>query len=401
MSYVPDSENSPAESTPTEFVRARFHGGRFAAHAIPFDVLSDLAAYRDLLVEVAKRIFLDRNAGRVRVPKGFVESFQLGLVDVVRGNSATAVAERIPVAPLVVPRQANLAVQHFTEFDEARDLIDQVIARAANDEAMPDGFPIDLAKKFNLFGKGLRKGEAIDLSHPGTVTPASFTREVRKRIILTVDATYEDIVDLRVQVTGGDTRTRKIFTFSEETNKSFELRDQSEARVLKALGHVKQHARLIGFGLFDRRDELQQIIEASEILYSEDEPSTPLSEQLETLRQTPAGWYRADTPAPDAMTISRIGNLLAQIVDEHHFQVPFLYPTTEGGVTGEWPNGDWEVSATLMPGTTVIALHALNIDSDEVLEDSFEIDSDHALARMADFWNLMSRDTGAENADSF
>ncbi len=97
----------PTESQDNgEFVRVRFAGGRFESHSIPFDVLPDLAAYSDLIVEMAKHIYRQRN-DRVRVPRGFAESFQLGLFEVKRGNSATALGMRFD-PPVELVEQPDL-----------------------------------------------------------------------------------------------------------------------------------------------------------------------------------------------------------------------------------------------------------------------------------------------------
>ena len=85
------TDESLRADTPVEvFIRARFAGGRFDSHTIPLEVLPDLAAYRKLVVEVAKLLFKRGNGTRVRVPKGFEDSFQIGLKSIKGGHSAVA-----------------------------------------------------------------------------------------------------------------------------------------------------------------------------------------------------------------------------------------------------------------------------------------------------------------------
>ena len=56
-----------------EFLNPRLVGDRFADHAIPLEVLKDLSALEELIVEVAKWHFLQENSERKRIPKGFAE----------------------------------------------------------------------------------------------------------------------------------------------------------------------------------------------------------------------------------------------------------------------------------------------------------------------------------------
>lgn len=48
--------------------RLRYVGGRFNGTRLPVDVLTDLPAFRDLLVAFAKEEWRDLNAERKRVP---------------------------------------------------------------------------------------------------------------------------------------------------------------------------------------------------------------------------------------------------------------------------------------------------------------------------------------------
>ena len=69
----------------TPFLRPRFTGPRFEAHTIPVEVAKDLAAYEELIVELAKHLYLGAHPGRRRVPKGFEDSFSLLGVDLKKG----------------------------------------------------------------------------------------------------------------------------------------------------------------------------------------------------------------------------------------------------------------------------------------------------------------------------
>ena len=66
-----------ANQEETVFAALVMHGHRFQRHALPLDVLQELDAYRRLVVDVAKAVFLQNQPGRKRVPKGFEDGFAL------------------------------------------------------------------------------------------------------------------------------------------------------------------------------------------------------------------------------------------------------------------------------------------------------------------------------------
>ena len=132
-----DTESDLPETPPIDdaFARLRFAGGRFNSHTIPLEVLPDLAAYRKLIVEVAKMLFKQRVGTRVRVPKGFEDSFMIGLAEVQGGSSAVAVMPRLSTVARPAPQQSlgfaanqpSFNPPQYPEFDEARDYIDNLI----------------------------------------------------------------------------------------------------------------------------------------------------------------------------------------------------------------------------------------------------------------------------------
>ena len=55
------------------FLEPRLVGALFEGHAIPLEVLKDLAVLQDMIVEVAKWKFLQVNPDRKRSPRGFAD----------------------------------------------------------------------------------------------------------------------------------------------------------------------------------------------------------------------------------------------------------------------------------------------------------------------------------------
>lgn len=62
-----------------EFLTPRMVGPRFAEHAIPLELLKDLAVLEEMIIEVAKWCYLQDHPERKRSPKGFTDGVALKL----------------------------------------------------------------------------------------------------------------------------------------------------------------------------------------------------------------------------------------------------------------------------------------------------------------------------------
>jgi len=376
------------------FLCARFAGGRFDSHAIPFDVLPDLAAYRNLLVEVAKMLFKRRHNNRARVPKGFEDSFQVGLARVEGGNSAVAVGIRLP--PRRSARQGDLEFLDHEEFEEAKTYVDDLIRRIQATGEVPEDFPTELAGRFNPFGQSLQPDEYIELGY-NTPSPVRYDTFIRKRIVLSREQTYENAVDSIFTLDGGMASTGTVHV-KDEAGTSFDFRPISEFEFEKAYERRTQRVRLIGTGLYDRSERLRRLLEVS-VLYNDDEPRQPFDERLDEIASAQEGWYSPGNPTPSKAAVEAMRNFARLAVLEAGAHAPYLYPLPEGGIAAEWTIGKWEVSANIAAEGTIIDFHAINTDSMKELHDELPIDDVRLAERFGTFWNTVVTDTGDEDAD--
>ena len=338
----------PISGNGDEFLRARFAGGRFDHHIIPFDVLTDLASYRSLIVEVAKLLFKRRNEERARVPKGFEESFQLGLASVQGGKSAVAVANRLPPqATLQIPLIGDTS---YPEFAEARQYIEQLIQRVNTSGQVPEDFPEELAGKFNPFGKSLHDNEYVELSF-GSTPPVRYDNYVRKKIILSREATYQSSVDGYFILNGGVVDTGTIHV-RDGGGEAFDYKPLTHAEFQKALSSAPAKVRLIGSGLFDRDDKLRRLMEVS-TLYDEVIIPEYIS-RLSEISRTEVGWYDGENPVPTDDCIKAIQRFLSSELFDTLKSSVYLYPTPEGEISAEWSIGNWEVSAVTLDQRNIV-----------------------------------------------
>ena len=136
-----------------QFTTPTFKGGRFdTGTGLPVEVLADLAAYAEILTDVAKHLFKQRNPDRRRVSRGFEDRLQLRLASIQSGSQIAVLTRRMPDGELPIP----------DEYDEARDLFAEAIAQVADTGALPPQFPLNAVPKFGRLGQRLRRrGRAV------------------------------------------------------------------------------------------------------------------------------------------------------------------------------------------------------------------------------------------------
>ncbi len=395
MTDQPKHDDDQTQSENGTFLCARFAGGRFDSHAIPFDVLPDLAAYRTLLVEVAKMLFKRRHNNRVRVPKGFEDSFQIGLVRVEGGHSAVAVGVQLPSRQQAP--QADLGFPAYEEFGEAKKYVDDLIRRVQATGEVPADFPPELAGRFNPFGQSLQADEYIELGYD-TPNPVRYDTFIRKRIVLSREKTYENAVNAVFTLNGGVASTGTIHVLG-PTGSDYDFRPLSEFEFQKAYTRPTQRVRLIGTGLYDSSERLRRLLDVS-VVYNDDEPRQPFDERLDEIAQAEEGWYAPGNPAPTQAAVEAMRNFVRLAVLEVGAHAPYLYPLPEGGVGAEWTIGAWEASADIGPEGASIDLHAFNTESMQELRDQMATDADDLAARFSPFWDAITTDTGNGDARS-
>jgi hypothetical protein len=189
------------------FVTHVLKGARFEGHAMPVTVLPELAASRDLVLEVARFIFFQEKPGRQRVPKGFDEGIELVLRGIGEGSAAVALERRgkVPTdaAQLMLPQTG---VGKADYFEQARDLVNEMIEAARTGKTPPPTFPAHAVRLFNGFGRSLHDDESIEIRGTTGRPVATYDKRVRKRVVLLSEKTYEDSVEIVGKITQYDSQ---------------------------------------------------------------------------------------------------------------------------------------------------------------------------------------------------
>lgn len=395
--------NPEAAATDDAFARFRFAGGRFDSHTIPLEVLPDLAAYRKLVLEVAKMLFRRRMGARVRVPKGFEDSFQIGLARIEGGSSAVAdmprlrpVASPPPQQPLkFAANQPTFDQPHYPDFDDARDYIDNLIGSVGSTGSVPPEFPVELAGLFNSFGQSLHEDEFIELGFGGA-KPVRYDTFIRKKIVLSRETTYENAVDALFVLNGGVVAQGAIHVL-DVTGVSFDFQPSTEFEFKKAYNRASENVRLVGTGLYDKNERLRRLLSVN-VIYSEGGATQPFELRLEEIRSTPAGWYDDENPAPCPAAIEAMRCLLVD-VSMQPVPLPHLYPLPSGGIAAEWTIGEWEASVEVDETGSQMTLNSVNTNTGEDVDMVIDLPSTKLMSQFMTFMNAMSTDEETPDAN--
>lgn len=341
------------------FASLRLTGGRFEGDGMPVETLSELVAYRELVVGVAKELFRREHPDRHRVPRGFEDGFQLRLRRVDDG-SAVPVLERVFEAQLVALDD---------EFTHARDLIEQAVEAIAAGAPLPGLFPTNAIVFFNRLGQTLRPDEAIELRAPGATEGPRFTTEIRKMLVLEHRLAYQEEVDdvgWISEVDGTRMTCMVRLQSGPPAPVSAPLDELTFIPVKDVLAPNGEGppVRISGIGVFDASHRLLRLDSLHDVSPLDDtEEWTRLDGRFGELAQLEVGWLDGEGVPPDAAILQRARAVLVGLLDLD-VPRPRVFATLEGGVQAEWSGGGFEVSVTFEPDGTLYAI-AVNSTSGE------------------------------------
>lgn len=368
----------------SEFAAPVLTGPRFASHVVPVEVLKEFEAYKRLIVEVAKALFLSRNPTRQRVTKGFEDRLELGMREVAPG-SAQAILLRTEPPP---DSQFSLMGTRLDEFDEARDLISQAVAAAAAGAALPLKFPRSALGRFNSFGRTLKADEAIELRRDRASHGPRYSSSVRKKLVLMGQSSFTDAVDLTGTIYEADVERGVFRIQAGEVRTTGTFGPEHEAVILSALrDHSRLELRVIGTGSYDSSERLERIDEVEDASIVEKNRLTEkdLQTRIAELRALKSGWLDGDGQPFDSVALDKVAAALLSLHQHADMRLPYLYPMPDGAVQAEWTVGGWEVSAKIDTATGSTELDAVDVASGGAKEGACNLFDPHGAVELAHF----------------
>lgn len=366
----------PTRTIPVKsvFVIPRFQGGRFEG-SLPIEVARDLAAYEELIVALAKHLYLERNRTRQRVPKGFDQGFQLHLDKLEEGSTKAVIASfTVAIGGLLAP--------DLSYFESARDLVAECVRAKTEDRAVPAAFPRKFLNYFNTFGRSLRQGETVDIT-PDPAKPAILTPENRKLLVLEGQGFYSADVQLQGTVAKNEWEAdRFTLRLLEGTLVDVVLSHTHREDVRTAGGNERTIVSLSGVAQFDASDKLRLVASVSELTTL---PNLELALDFEKALPIEPGWLGDDEGKPVDAELQRfVQNAVVSTYPEA-LPYPHIAPTENGGIYLEWIESPWRVSAEFLPGSSLCELQATNSRERRVLDQDIQTDDPNWHELLYDF----------------
>jgi hypothetical protein len=330
-------------------------GDRFADHQVPLEVLKDFAAFEELLMEVAKREYLEDHPDRLRIPKGFTKGVELRLAAIEEGSA---------VLSLIVAGGLSL-MDTSGYIERAQVKIVEAIANVSDGNA--PGLAPELLRYFDRFGRSLLDGECIRFQR-GEGRQTSLTPAVREELLRASEAeewTEEKLLKGRVSAT-----FMAIGEFEIELSNGIKLRapleKQHHETVIDAMKEYERGRTLAVKGVVrkNRNGHLKKFdsIEHVNLLHPLD-----VETRLEELGALKDGWLNGKGTALDRELLRALAENFDKNFDAG-LPLPHLYPTPEGGILAEWNLGNWSVSLDVEIVTQAAQFEALNLVSDKITE---------------------------------
>ena len=304
--------------------------------------MSDLPAFRDLLVSYAKERWREQHAARQRLPKGFDQSITFDLVAVGEGSAVAQLAWSREIAQATFPGfsdELELIVER--SYGDVVNLIDE-----AGRQRYPRALSPEQVRALNKLGAGLREGEKIEFPRPGQSDGnVVFLDAYRRRNLIThVRETYQIRYE-GIGILNG--------LHVDDSWISVSTEDRGELRVNVDRNRVSDEfdgntGRSVQFSLqieLDRHDKLRSVIDVFDIDLIDPE----IVEQLEKcktrlieLQSLGEGWLdgAGESIAQDAIRAAE-----AFLSKRPAFAETYgIFPTPVGGILIEFQSGTWDIS---------------------------------------------------------
>ncbi|RZK25489.1 MAG: hypothetical protein EOO43_05395 [Flavobacterium sp.] len=351
-------------STEKFFLKPKLVGARFDDHTLPVNILEDFSALEELIFELAKKIYIDENNHRKRVPNHFTDNIQLKLSSIEEGSTIPnfVIAVVTTLSSPTLPAQ-NDAYFHY--FEKARDKVFEAVELA--NEGKSTGLDAKYLNFFNKIGRNLREGETIDLlNNSASSRNVRFDRSTRKRILLSRGEKlgYEDILNDIVLISALDKKNK---TFHVELNGEVikcEI-DKNFKDVIYSANEGydnKCYVAIKAIGVYNDKEELISIdnIESMDILDPFD-----VSARLKELSRLQNNWYNGDEGvALNTRQLKEFENLFENFYNID-LPLPAIFPTLSGNILLEWKKDNLSVSIEVNLSTFSAEIFYFDMKNDD------------------------------------
>lgn len=350
-----------------------YFGKRFKNNRIPVESLTDLSAFRDLLLSFAKDSWRLRHEDRKKLPKNFDKELQLFLFDIKDGSA-------IPQLEWQRNRQQE---QLFPITDEVDDVVEEaynnVINLFASAEQEPQIIDAEKVRALNRFGAALREGERIELtSRDHGAKIVKFDSAIRKNLITHSRSVYEQRIDGIAQITG-------LNSPAEIEKKSYVIADSHKYGSISIPvdrmqlyeefeGNLNCNIQFEILAELDSNDRIRSVLDVYELFVTSEKNTSPLYlafKNLDKIANLQRGWHDGDGVAPSNISVEKARSFLNE-TSSLSLDV-LTFPTESGGVLIDFTVDEWDYSVEVSHDGVFEIYGISDNEIDELIPTYFQI----------------------------
>lgn len=361
-----------------EFLKPRLCGKRFDGGGIPLEVLKDLSVLEDMLKSVAKWRFLQEHPERKRIPKGFATDVELKLSGVAEGSA-------VPEITLYDASSHNLMLPSYNRryLEQARNSIVHAIGAVNQGEPGASHLRREDLVYLNRLGRFLRDDEYIELIVNEHSSPVRYTRETRHKLILESKEFQPDrSVVLHGLIPEADQdKGTFVLELIDGGKVTIPILDHYLDTVIEVFSGYRRKVRVLiqGMGKYDWRDRLLGVESVEQVNRLD---PLDIRGRLDELHSLEDGWLDGAGKAPGSDELA----WLAAGFDRYYpddLPLPYLYPTTAGGVQAEWSLSDCEISLDINLVARRADWHTVDLETHDDNMQELDLNNDSSWAWIA------------------
>lgn len=364
----------------SRFFRVILRGGRFDAEGggLPASMMPHVAAIEDAIIAVARRLYLEANEDRERVPNGFEASMRIALRVFMPGSADNVFG----FGPLEVAAKFH---QELLEIrDEAFDAVVLGLDALRTDELIQ--LPRIAYEHISRLSQALEEGEvaqlgtqgALDTEQAAIATSIFIDRQLADRIWRAaqrgIEIDQHFVMIGRVRALSDERSTFLIREREDGARRLFLFRP--EHRQLLADAQLRSRnviVRVAGTQHQDQDGALADIRVAKQIDIVGGPDVEPRLAELRTMQD---GWLDGREGRPPARAVlCAAETLIWRLCTRLAADRPRIFPTPEGGVDLEWPR----VVVTIEMSNGELTFRGTCIDFDERADLDETLDEDDII----------------------
>ncbi|WP_375403203.1 hypothetical protein [uncultured Sphingomonas sp.] len=318
-----------------------YRGSRFRNARLPVDVLSDLPAFRDLLVSYAKDEWRRRHSDRKRLPKGFDKSFAFDLVQIDNGSAIPKLEWNKFSAQENLPGFAD----EIEEIVEAA--YEDVFALIEGQAGRITALSSEKVRALNRFGAGLRDNEKIEIPNRTTGEVVSFDAYRRKRLIIGARETYETRFEGLGELIGAHIKSGYEGIVTVRTQEFGDIQIPVDPAQIRDEfdGSLEQDVQFELIVELDTLDQFRRVADVFDIAVVDSNISAALlkcQQRIAEISMLEAGWRDGSGQAVTEAAISAATSFLFKRLS--YCGTFRIFPKDDGGILVDFERDGWDYS---------------------------------------------------------